>query len=245
MIRFNKHHVTNGTEKARVHYHLDNRTDRRACVTLYAKDYASGRALGAMFDGSYTNDTDLMTDYFDKGRAVLLADHPLYAAARVRAEANAKADDDRIAARAARDDPAASLAPDPRHAGRPRPDGGAVTVSIDHEIELNRMRTEDAMERRREIDARIARDGGPAFPRIAHEDPNGRCAPDPGSEGMALRDYFATHALAALIHHRSAENAKPSNPPCWTFDTYAAESYRFADAMVKARWSRLITEEGR
>lgn len=86
MIKFNKHHVTNGKEKARCFYSLDNRTDRRACVTIYAKDY--DRALGRVLADEYRNDTDLMTDYFDQGRAVLFADHPLYAAARARAETN-------------------------------------------------------------------------------------------------------------------------------------------------------------
>ncbi len=86
-LKFNKHNVTNGTTKARVHYSLDNRTDRRACVTIYAKDY--GHALGALFD-NYTNDTDTQTDYFDKGRVVLFADSPHYAAARARAEQNGR-----------------------------------------------------------------------------------------------------------------------------------------------------------
>lgn len=82
-IKFNKFNVTNGTDKARVHYYLDNRTDKRECVTIYAKDY--GHALGRIFDEGYTNDTDISTDYFDKGRVVLFADHPLYLKARGRA----------------------------------------------------------------------------------------------------------------------------------------------------------------
>lgn len=86
MVRFNKHHVTDGTNKARVHYSLDNRTDGRPNVTLYAKDYAAGDALYALVGDAYTNDSDLQSDYFDKGRAVLFAGHPLYAAARARAE---------------------------------------------------------------------------------------------------------------------------------------------------------------
>lgn len=89
MIRFNKHHVTNGTVKARVHYSIDNRADRRSCVTLYAKDFDSGDMLGAMFGDAYKNDTDTMSDYFDKGKVVLFEDHPLYAAARLRVEGRA------------------------------------------------------------------------------------------------------------------------------------------------------------
>lgn len=89
MIKFNAYHVTNGTTKARVSYSLDGRTDGRACVTLYEAEY--GYALRQIIPDGYRNDTDTMTDYFDKGRAVLFADHPLYAAARAKAEeVNAK-----------------------------------------------------------------------------------------------------------------------------------------------------------
>ena len=83
-VRFNKYHVTNGTTKARVFYSLDNRTDGRKCVTIYAKDY--DRSLGRLFD-EYQNDSDSMTDYSDQGKVVLFEDHSLYAAARKRAEA--------------------------------------------------------------------------------------------------------------------------------------------------------------
>lgn len=83
-IKFMKHYVTDGALKARVHYSLDNRVDGRKCVTIYAKDYGP---LGTVLAEGYKNDTDTMTDYFDKGRAVLFEDSPLYAAARVRAEA--------------------------------------------------------------------------------------------------------------------------------------------------------------
>lgn len=86
MVKFQKFYVTNSAVKAKVWYSMDNRIDGRKCVTLYAKDY--GRELGAIFTDEYKNDTDLMTDYFEKGRAVLFSDHPLYAAARARAEQN-------------------------------------------------------------------------------------------------------------------------------------------------------------
>lgn len=87
MTKFNRYHVTNGTSKARVHYAIDNRIDGRKCVTLYAKDYNfSGGELSAIFGEAYKNDTDFQTDYFDKGRVVLFEDHPLYGAARQRAE---------------------------------------------------------------------------------------------------------------------------------------------------------------
>ncbi len=84
MIKFNRYHVSNGTTKARVHYALDNRVDGRRCVTLYAKDYSDH--LGTVLGDTYVNDTDMHTDYFDKGRAVLFEGHALYAAARKRAE---------------------------------------------------------------------------------------------------------------------------------------------------------------
>lgn len=84
MVKFQKHYVTNGTVKARVWYSLDNRTDGRRCVTLYSKDY--GHALAQVVPNGYQNDSDMMTDYFDKGRVRLFEDHPLYIAARARAE---------------------------------------------------------------------------------------------------------------------------------------------------------------
>jgi hypothetical protein len=85
-MKFNKFFVTDGTNKARVSYHLDNRGDGRQCVTLYAKDY--GSALGRMFPEQYKNGTDIMTDYFEKGRVVLFEDYPFYAHARQRAMIN-------------------------------------------------------------------------------------------------------------------------------------------------------------
>lgn len=85
MIKFNRYNVTNGTTKARIRYSLDNRADGRKCVTMYAKDYSD--ALGVVLADEYRNETDSQTDYFDKGKAVLFEGHPLYAAARARAEA--------------------------------------------------------------------------------------------------------------------------------------------------------------
>ena len=83
-IRFLDHCVAKGEIKARVHYSIDNRTDGRKCVTLYAKDYS--RDLGKVLSGIYINETETMTDYFDPGRAVLFDDHPLYPAALARAK---------------------------------------------------------------------------------------------------------------------------------------------------------------
>jgi hypothetical protein len=86
MVKFNKFNVTGNGLKARVFYSLDNRSDRCKCVTLYARDY--GGVLGRILGDAYKNETDSMTDYFDEGKAVLFEEHPLYAAARARAEAN-------------------------------------------------------------------------------------------------------------------------------------------------------------
>lgn len=84
-IKFNLHNVTNGTIKARCWYHVYTRTDGSKCVEVSSKDY--NRALGQIFPAEYSNNTDTMTDYFDKGRVVFFEDHPLYAAAKARAEA--------------------------------------------------------------------------------------------------------------------------------------------------------------
>ena len=87
-IKFNKFNVTNGTDKARVYYSLDNRYDGRKAVNISDKDY--GHALGRVFaeaNVSYRNETDSMTDYFDKGRVTIFEDNPLYAQARAHVEA--------------------------------------------------------------------------------------------------------------------------------------------------------------
>lgn len=86
MIKFNKHHVTDGITKARCSYSISSRVDGRAAVNIYARDY--DRSLGKIFATEYKNETDSMTDYFDQGHATIFADHPLYAAAKARAEQN-------------------------------------------------------------------------------------------------------------------------------------------------------------
>lgn len=83
-IKFNKFHVAANGIKAKVRYSLDGHCNGRACVWIFANDYSG--ALGKIF-AEYVNATDTQSDYFDKGRVVLFADHPLYAAARVTAEA--------------------------------------------------------------------------------------------------------------------------------------------------------------
>ena len=81
-IKFQKYYVAAGADKARVFYSKGALIDGRQCVTLYAKDY--GNALGRIFADGYQNDTDLMTDYFDKGLVRIFPDQPHYAAALAR-----------------------------------------------------------------------------------------------------------------------------------------------------------------
>lgn len=84
MVKFNRHHVTDGTIKARCFYSLDNRIDGRKVVTLYGKDYDG--ALGKIIPDASTNDSDYQTDYVMTDTVRIFEDHPLYAAARKRAE---------------------------------------------------------------------------------------------------------------------------------------------------------------
>lgn len=86
MVKFQKFYVTDGTTKARVSYHLDNRGDKLKCVTMYAQDYT--RELSTIFEDNYVNNSDSQTDYFEKGRVVLFETHPEYQKARARAEQN-------------------------------------------------------------------------------------------------------------------------------------------------------------
>lgn len=94
-IRLQKHYVTNGADKARVFYihgqifASQNGADRtlRECVTLYAKDYSG--ALWKIFGDRYKNDTDIMTEYLDKGLVRIFTDDPLYPAALARSKAKA------------------------------------------------------------------------------------------------------------------------------------------------------------
>jgi len=60
-------------------------------------------------------------------------------------------------------------------------------------------------------------DGGPAFPRHAYD----------GHDGMTLRDWFASQALAGLLAKYGLGEAEP--------ESMAADSYAYADAMLAAR----------
>ena len=88
-IKFNRHNVTNGSDKARVTYSAFRMVSTgEECVTIYAKDFQSGRALDMIFADGYENNTDSQTDYFEKGRVRITAGHPMYAAALARAQEN-------------------------------------------------------------------------------------------------------------------------------------------------------------
>lgn len=86
-VRMMKHFVTNGTKKARVSYSafVMNSTGK-PCVTLYAKSWEDGRVLAEIIPEGYENNTDSMTDYFEKGRVRILEASPLYAQAIARAQ---------------------------------------------------------------------------------------------------------------------------------------------------------------
>lgn len=85
-IRLMKHYVTDGTTKARAWYSLDNNTRNPLCVTIYAKDY--GNQLYPIFGDIVKNDTDIMTDYFEKDRVVLTPEMgEVYTSARAMVEA--------------------------------------------------------------------------------------------------------------------------------------------------------------
>jgi len=91
-IIFNRHNVTNGRDKARVTYSAFKMVSTgEDCVTIYAKDFQSGRALDQIFADGYENHTDSQTDYFEKGRVRIRADHDLYPAAYACAAMNGNA----------------------------------------------------------------------------------------------------------------------------------------------------------
>lgn len=81
-ISFKKYYVTNGELKARVHYSAHIHTGlNKPCVTLYAKSYDDGNKLAKIIPATYENESDIMTDYAEKGRARIFEGSPLYAQA--------------------------------------------------------------------------------------------------------------------------------------------------------------------
>lgn len=85
MIVFKKHFVkdTATKAKARVTYSLDNRCDKKLCVTIYARQ---SEKLEPIFGILTENNSDMMTDYFENDRVTLFEDHPLYKEARTQVE---------------------------------------------------------------------------------------------------------------------------------------------------------------
>jgi hypothetical protein len=102
-VKFQMYYVSDGAVKAPVlFYSLDNHVSGKPCVTICAKDYSGNLGKIPELRDGYQNDTDVMTDYFDHGRVRLFENHPLYAAARARAEANLEVRKARGEARAAK-----------------------------------------------------------------------------------------------------------------------------------------------
>lgn len=70
-----------------------------------------------------------------------------------------------------------------------------------------------------------ANDGGPAFPTLETE----RFHP---TDGMSLRDYFATHAFSAISMAMASAMPEPMFP---TPELLAELAYQHADAMLVQR----------
>ena len=89
--------------------------------------------------------------------------------------------------------------------------------------------------------------GGPAFPKTAYSDPDGRASYDSqDQDGMSLRDYFAAHALGALhggiaellvnsIHPEPGESDKEVAYRAKKLKQIGASAYLIADSMLAAR----------
>lgn len=83
--RFMQHYVQRGDVKVRANYWI--RPDG-AVVVVSAKDYGYQLVDAFADDVQVTNDSDMMTDYFAKSRAVIPAGHPLHSAAKDRVMIN-------------------------------------------------------------------------------------------------------------------------------------------------------------
>jgi len=80
-IKFKKHYVTNGMEKARVWYSAGVLNNGKMAVTLYAKSYEDGNKLQNILPETFEDDSDIRSDYMEKGRARIYEGSPLYTAA--------------------------------------------------------------------------------------------------------------------------------------------------------------------
>jgi hypothetical protein len=74
-----KHFVTDGQNKAKIHYSIDGHCSGKPCITLYSKDY--GYDLDKIFE-NVENNSDGQTDYFEKSRVRFFEDSPYYTDAR-------------------------------------------------------------------------------------------------------------------------------------------------------------------
>ena len=78
-ITCKKHYITNGTIKARVHYSAHKMTSTGAnVVTVYAKSFEDGDKLAEILSDTYENESDIYTDYSEKGRARIFETNPIY-----------------------------------------------------------------------------------------------------------------------------------------------------------------------
>ena len=85
MIRCCKHFVKNTEtgKKCRVYYCLDNHASGKKCVIMHAKGYAD--FLDEVFD-RVENNTDTMTDYFEKDRVIIFEGDEGYEEIRLQVE---------------------------------------------------------------------------------------------------------------------------------------------------------------
>lgn len=78
-MKFTSRAITQGGNKARVYYLLDNQTSN---ITIYAREYRgfSNIDLSGHENLNYFDDSDSMTDYFSKPHLAIHPDNKLYAA---------------------------------------------------------------------------------------------------------------------------------------------------------------------
>ena len=81
VIKLKKFYCQNDNgAKVRCWYSYGKLIDGRACVTIYAKEY--GKQLSNVFDADrVSNETEIMTDYFEKDKVRIFEDDKLWEAA--------------------------------------------------------------------------------------------------------------------------------------------------------------------
>jgi len=94
-IKLMRHCVINTATGAKVpvtysHGKLINRP--LDCVTIYAKSYSGDLSL--VFPASGKNNSDMMTDYYEKDSVSIFANHPLFAQALAVVAANEAAEEE-------------------------------------------------------------------------------------------------------------------------------------------------------